>query len=40
MSRQYHLRSFLRDAPNVFLKKKLEAKGICGELDWKTPGEK
>jgi len=34
MSRQYHLRSFLRDAPNVFLKRYLAEKGIGAELDW------
>ncbi len=34
MSRQYHLRSFLRDAPNVFLRRYLAEKGVASQLDW------
>jgi hypothetical protein len=39
MSRQYHLRSFLRDAPSVFLRRYLTEKGIGSELHWDALGE-
>jgi len=39
MSRQYHLRSFLRDAPNVFLRRYLTEKGVASQLDWDALGE-
>ncbi len=39
MARQYHLRLFLRDAPNVFLRRYLSEKGVGSELDWEALGE-
>ena len=39
MARQYHLRSFLRDAPNVFLRRYLAEKDIGLQLDWDALGE-
>jgi len=39
MSRQYHLRSFLRDAPHAFLRRYLAEKGVGSELDWDALGE-
>jgi hypothetical protein len=39
MSRQYHLRAFLRDAPNVFLRRYLAEKGLGLALDWGALGE-
>jgi hypothetical protein len=39
MARQYHLRSFLRDAPNVFLRRYLAEKGLALDLNWDALGE-
>lgn len=39
MSRQYHLRSFVRDAPNVFLRRYLAEKDVASQLDWDALGE-
>ena len=39
MARQYHLKSFLRDAPKVLLRQYLTEKGTCSGLDWDELGE-
>ena len=39
MSRQYHVRAFLRDAPNVFLRRYLAEKGLGLTVDWDELGE-
>ena len=39
MARQYHLRSFLRDAPNAFLRRYLAEKSVGLQLDWDALGD-